>query len=121
MAIVALLPDVDARAKYFLECLLHGCDVRLVHLLMLPFQLIAFHGGLLEDEIVLADRSPIYLQLLLLLKVCGCLVVLMRILVVEMEVPVTVTRKREGFLELAFIVLLRVLEFLCLSLHFFKR
>jgi len=95
MAIVALLPDVDPMPEYFLECLLHGCDVRLVHLLMLPLQLIAFHGGLLEDEIVLADRSPINLQLLLLiLEGSGCLVVLMRILVVEMEVPVTITRKR---------------------------
>ena len=61
---------------------------------MLPLQLIALHGGLLEDEIVLADRGPINLQLLLLLKRGGVLVVLMRILVVEMEVPVTITRKR---------------------------
>jgi hypothetical protein len=60
---------------------------------MLPLQLIALHGGLLEDEIMLADRSPINLKLLLL-QGGGCLVVLMRILVVEMEVPVTITRKR---------------------------
>lgn len=61
---------------------------------MLPLQLIALHGGLLEDEIMLADRSPINLKLLLLLQGCGCLVILMRILVVEMKVPVTITRKR---------------------------
>jgi hypothetical protein len=71
---------------------------------------------------MLADRNPVDLLLLLVLLQGGsCQVVLMRILVVEMEVPVTISRKREGFLQLAFLVFLAAFEFLCLSLHFFKR
>jgi hypothetical protein len=88
---------------------------------MLSLQLITLHGGLLEYDVVLADRSTVDLLLLLLLQGAGCLVVLMRILVVEMKVPVTISRKREGFLQLAFLVFLTVFEFLCLSFHFFKR
>jgi len=71
MAIVALLPNVDPMPEYFLECLLHGCDVRLVHLPMLPLQLITLHGGLLEHDVMLTDRSPIDLLLLLLLLQVG--------------------------------------------------
>ena len=73
---------------------------------MLPLQLIALHGGLLEYDVMLADRYPIYLLILLLLLMqgAGCQVVLMRILVVEMKVPVTISRKGKGLLQLEFLV-----------------